>query len=107
MILKAVQLARFQYCSDKLNILTLAPLTPQFWGEIAQNFVFLPPELGGWGAECKKYRLSEQYWARFTNFQRSCLDDTESASPAQPFAKSSIAASPARLESAYRLADKF
>jgi molybdate ABC transporter permease protein len=25
----------------------LAPLTPQFWGKIAQDFGFLPPELGG------------------------------------------------------------
>jgi hypothetical protein len=43
-------------CLKNLLNITLAPLTPQFWGEIAQNFGFLPPflwpcglELGGWG----------------------------------------------------------
>jgi hypothetical protein len=30
--------------------ITLAPLTPQFWGETTLVFGFLPPELGGGGA---------------------------------------------------------
>jgi hypothetical protein len=38
-----------QYCSDKLKVIALAPLTPQFWGEMTKDFGFLPPELGGWG----------------------------------------------------------
>jgi hypothetical protein len=28
---------------------TLAPLVPQFWGEITGDFGFLPPNLGGLG----------------------------------------------------------
>jgi hypothetical protein len=29
--------------------ITLAPLTPQFWGEMTLVFGFLPPKLGGRG----------------------------------------------------------
>jgi hypothetical protein len=51
-----------QYCSDEFKVIALAPLTPQFWGEMTKDFGFLPPELGGWGGQCKVYGLSEQYW---------------------------------------------
>jgi hypothetical protein len=44
----------------QLQGITLAPLTPQFWGEIARDFGFLPPflwpfglELGGWGGNAE------------------------------------------------------
>jgi hypothetical protein len=33
--------------------IALAPLTPQFWGEMTLVFGYLPPELGGRGGECK------------------------------------------------------
>jgi hypothetical protein len=44
-----LRLIQYQYCSDKLKVIALAPLTPQFWGEMTKDFEFLPPELGGWG----------------------------------------------------------
>ncbi len=59
-----------QYGSDKLDIVALAPLTPQFGGGMAQDFAFLPPflwpcglELGGWGGQVQgTHSLSKQSW---------------------------------------------
>ncbi len=42
--------------------IALAPLTPQFWGEMTLVFSFLPPELGGGGgANAGSIDLTEQY----------------------------------------------
>jgi hypothetical protein len=39
--------------------IALAPLTSQFWGEMTLVFGFLPPELGGGGANAGTNRLNQ------------------------------------------------
>jgi hypothetical protein len=43
---------------EKPKRVVLAPLAPQFWGELDYILGFLPPNLGGRGGQCRLFEIT-------------------------------------------------